>query len=409
MTDARPVPWRRNLYAAWFVQVLSISGFGFVFPLLPFYLQELGVTDPTEVQLWTGVLASAPALSMALMAPIWGALADKWGKKLMLLRAMVGGAIVLSLHAVVGSVQAMLAVRIIQGVLAGTVTAAGALVATGTPREHMGFALGILSSSMFLGFSVGPAIGGLVAESFGYRTSFLTGGAMLAVGFVLALVLIKEPAADETESSSQGPAEPSERRRARFAFLTGSVVVLLILMFLVRFVEVLSVPFLPLQVQYLRGGIAGSVSISGFLAAARGLVTAVAAATLTRLGDRRSRPAIAGLLLAVASALWLPVFFAGSMAFFTLFLLVATFFVGAVYPLIQAELSTRVQPRQRGLLFGIQTTISNLGWFAAPLVGSAITIQFSIAHVFLTTAIVLGLAAALLTAMLLVMRVRARV
>ena len=132
--------WRRNLHAAWLSQFLAIAGFGFVLPFVPFYIQELGVTDAEELRLWTGILAAAPALSMAIMAPIWGLLADRFGKKLMMLRAMFFGTIIMSLMATTRSVQAVLVLRICQGLFTGTITASAALVAGGTPKDKLSYA-----------------------------------------------------------------------------------------------------------------------------------------------------------------------------------------------------------------------------------------------------------------------------
>ena len=381
--------WRRNLYAAWLAQILSVTGFGFVLPFVPFYIQELGVTDPNQLRLWTGILSSAPALSMAIMAPIWGLIADRWGKKLMLLRAMFFGAIILSLLATTRTVQAVLVLRICQGLFTGTVTASAALVATGTPRDKLGFALGLLSSSTFIGISIGPAIGGFVAEWFGYRTSFLIGGGMLALGFIFVLLLVHE--ADSSVDEQTVPGQPSRPKLQKGTprLITAGMIGLFLLILMLRFVRSLPIPFLPLYVQELRGQLAGSASTTGAISAGRGLVTAIAAVTLTRFGDKHARLVVVGILLAVAAVVSLPVFFASSLWSFAAILVAATFFLGGVEPLVQAELSSRVVPGRRGLLFGVQTAVSNIGWFVSPLVGSLISIRFGIRYIFLTLTIFL--------------------
>lgn len=399
-----PVSWRRNLYAAWVAQVLSISGFGFVLPFIPFYIQELGVTDPEQLRMWTGILSSGPALSMAIMAPIWGLVADRFGRKLMMLRAMFAGAIILSLLATTRNVQGVLILRIGQGMFTGTVTAAGALVAAATPKDRLGYALGLLSSSTFIGISIGPAIGGLAAEWIGYRPSFLIGGGLLAVGFVLVLAFVREATAEEEPSESAGEPTAAERqagrrgdshasrdaaRRRRLTFVSGGMIGLFVLIMMMRFVRSLPVPFLPLYVQEMRGQLAGSASTTGWISASRGLVTALAAVTLTRLADRHDRLFMVGAFLLMGALFSLPIFFAGSLWLFSLLLIAATFFLGGVEPLVQAELSSRVPASRRGLLFGIQTSIANMGWFAAPLVGTFVSIRFGIAHIFLTLTIFL--------------------
>ncbi len=382
--------WRRNLYAAWLSQLLAISGFGFVLPFVPFYIQELGITEPDQLRLWTGILSAAPALSMAIMAPVWGLAADRWGKKLMMLRAMFFGTIIMALMATTRSVQAVLVLRICQGLFTGTMTAAAALVATGTPKHQLSYALGILSSSTFIGISLGPMIGGLVAEWIGYRPSFLIGGVILAIGFVIVLLLVREHEVDEPQVNEheRGPAERKPFGRLA-SILSVQMIGLFVLILMLRFVRALPIPFLPLYIQELRGELTGSASATGMVSAARGAVTALAAVTVTRLGDRHNRLLLVGILLAIAGVLSLPIYFTGSLWSFSVFLVLATFFLGGVEPLVQADLSSRVSPARRGMLFGVQTSIASMGWFAAPLVGSLVSIRFGIPHIFLTLTIFL--------------------
>ncbi len=89
--------WRRNLWVIWFAQFTAILGFSSVVPILPFYVQQLGVTDPNAVKFWSGAIFSAHAITMAVMAPIWGTLADRYGRKPMVERAMSGGAVAIGL------------------------------------------------------------------------------------------------------------------------------------------------------------------------------------------------------------------------------------------------------------------------------------------------------------------------
>ena len=128
--------WRRNLTAMWIAQTLSIIGFSFTSPFLPLFLRELGLRDQNEIVWWAGLMNAASALVMAVTAPLWGALADRYGRKPMVLRSMFGGAIIIGLMAIAPNVQTLFALRLIQGALTGTVTASIALVASITPREN---------------------------------------------------------------------------------------------------------------------------------------------------------------------------------------------------------------------------------------------------------------------------------
>jgi DHA1 family multidrug resistance protein-like MFS transporter len=161
-------------------------------PFLPLFIQELGTTKAAEVRFWTGFLNALTSLCLAVMAPVWGIIADRYGRKLMILRAMLVGSVVVALMSLARSVWTVLALRIRQGLFTGTITAASALVAAGAPQKRLSFALGFLSSSTFIGMSFGPLIGGLSAEFIGYRHTFLVGAVFLLAGFFLVLFFIQE-------------------------------------------------------------------------------------------------------------------------------------------------------------------------------------------------------------------------
>ena len=388
--------WRRNLTISWITQVLSIAGFQLALPFIPYYIQELGITDPTQIRIWSGLLSSGPALSMAIMAPVWGLMADKWGKKTMLIRATLGGAVIMFALGTVTSISGVLVLRIIQGMLTGTVGASAALVATGTPKDRMSYALGMLSSSTFIGFSLGPLIGGVLAEWVGYRATFRIGSVLLLLAFTLILFLITEVRPESVEE----PEVPLRRRgsttrpKGRLAtILSGSVAGLLVVLLILRFGRALPAPFIPIYIQEVRGQLEGSAGVTGLISAARGLVTAVAALTVTRLGDRLERLPLAAVLLGIGGVLTIPIYFTGSLVWFAVFLVVGTFFLGGVEPMLQAEMSNRTPASRRGLLFGVQTTVGSLGWFLAPALGTWISIAWGIPATFLVLAASLLLAA----------------
>jgi DHA1 family multidrug resistance protein-like MFS transporter len=417
--------WRKNLYTAWFTQILSLTGFGFVFPFLPLFIQELGTTEPDQLQLWTGLIASAPALSMGLMAPIWGLIADKVGKKIMILRAMLFGSLVSILLSFAGTTPMVFVLRFVQGLFTGTVSAAAALVASGTPRHKLSFALGFQSSSTFIGISLGPLLGGIAAELAGYRASFLIGAAVLAVGFVLALVYIRDPKELEDEETLDASSVPADAgatnttgpRRGGDAgssgdgfgirnFLAPAFVAAFAILFMLRFSRVLTVPFIPLHLQALRDSTEGTSAIVGAVSAARGAATAAAGLTLSRMGDKGDKLQLIALFLLAAMVFSVPVFLAKGMALFVIFNVVFTYFLGGVEPLLQSSLAEMTPSNKRGLLFGIQTTVGNTGWFLAPLAGSGVSLLWSVRHVF--AAMTVALAASLVVSVLIRRRMRAR-
>src|SRR5205807_3046168 len=185
--------WERTAWVAAATQFLTLVGFGFGLPFLPMYVQALGVTERAQVAVWSGVISGSAALTMAILAPVWGVLADRYGRKPMLVRSMVGGAIVVAAMGFVGDVWQLLAVRLVQGAVTGSQAAAAALVAAATPANHVGFALGLVSTAVQVGNTIGPVIGGVSVGSLGFRGSFVLGGVLLLIGGLMAIFWVDEP------------------------------------------------------------------------------------------------------------------------------------------------------------------------------------------------------------------------
>src|SRR3990172_8145735 len=142
-------PWRRNVYAVAGAQFIALGGGNLVFPFMPFYVRDLGVTDPGEVALWSGLLGTATGAGLFVFSLIWGSLADRFGRKPMLLRAYLGAMVTMTLQGLVQEVWQLVILRALQGVFVGTIPAATALIAAGTPRERVAYALGLLQMAVF--------------------------------------------------------------------------------------------------------------------------------------------------------------------------------------------------------------------------------------------------------------------
>ena len=130
--------WKKNLVIAWITQIFSITGFGFVLPFLPYYIQELGVTEPAQIRYWVGLISSAPSLFLGAMAPVWGYLADRLGRKLMMLRANFSAVVILTIMSFSPNVYVFTALRLLQGMFTGTMNAAMTFVASSAPKNKQG-------------------------------------------------------------------------------------------------------------------------------------------------------------------------------------------------------------------------------------------------------------------------------
>jgi DHA1 family multidrug resistance protein-like MFS transporter len=359
-------------------------GFNFVLPFLPYYIQDLGIRDPDQLRLWTGIITAAPSLSFAIISPIWGIAADRWGKKLMILRAMLAGGILMMLYSLCTTVQMVTALRVIQGLFTGTIAASTTLVAAGTPQERLSYALGFLASSNFIGTSMGPLIGGICAESFGFRTTFIIGGVILFVGAVIVALHVKE--IDESIPLTT----VSEKEQFPLSELVSKpFLTLFILLFLLRVARNIAQPFIPLYIQEVQGTMKGAPSLMGLISGGAGLLTALSGITLVRLGDTRPRERLLKNLFLISAITALPIGLMRSLLGFTGFFFLSSYFMGGIEPIIQSAMSVIAPRNRKGLVFGVQTSVGSLGLFVAPLMGSFVSIHFGIKDVFITLSLVL--------------------
>ena len=182
------INWRKNAIILALVEFQVRSMMMLVRPYIPLYLPELGVVGAVDIAYWTGLLTSINFVSQAIASPFWGNLADRVGRKLMVIRCVIGMGIFSMLLALAGNAYQFLIIRFIMGAISGTNAAATTLVATNTPEEHMGYSIGLIQTGFMAGTLAGPAIGAVVGEVVGYRGSFIFSG--IAILFLLPVVLL---------------------------------------------------------------------------------------------------------------------------------------------------------------------------------------------------------------------------
>ena len=262
-------------------------------------------------------------------------------------------------------------------------------MASGSPDKKLSYSLVFLSSSTFIGYSLGPAIGGVVAEHFGYRISFLIGTVIVFIGFLLVIFFIREPDKEMPDSRTTSAASPEDfPSTGKTAGTSGKIIspiliLLFILFFFIRLSRVMPNPFLPLFIQELRGTIEGSARMTGLLSGGIGIAAAVSGLTLSRLGDRMDRIKLLSILVAGGALLSYFITILPGFLPAALFLILTYVLIGGVEPLLMSVTSEQVDSSNRGFLFGIQTTVGSLAWFFSPLIGSFISIKFSTETVFL--------------------------
>ena len=184
-------------------QVLNILSFQASFILIPYYIQQMGITEQTAVSAWTAAYQTAGAVAFAIFTPIWGVVGDRYGRKPMLVRATAATAVMLLLMGMARTPTQLVILRVIQGCVTGTPAAASALVATGSPKNRLAYGLGLLQTGLFIGSSLGPMLGGYIADAFSYRATFFVSASIVALSVLITVFMVKEP--EESVATEPGP------------------------------------------------------------------------------------------------------------------------------------------------------------------------------------------------------------
>lgn len=369
--------WKINLYTLWISQVISLTSFGFGLPFIPFFIQELGVTDPEQLKIFTGILSAAPAITMAIMSPIWGILSDRFGQKLMIQRATLAAVVIIGGMGLSANVWHLVALRFLQGLFTGTITASSAFVAVNTPNHKLSYALGFLSSSTFVGYSLGPLLGGKVAEHFGYRMSFYVGALLMLGAFLIVTFFLK----GDKKISNRKTAVIRGNGNWKTLFASG-ILMLLVMLFLQRIIRTIFNPFIPLYIQEMTGTIVGAAEKTGYINGLVGFVTAVSAILISRLGDKYNKTKMIRIMLLVGFVDVLLLNLFEGMGPFVIFYTALFFIIGGIEPLITSTTAEMTPADQRGTLFGIQGLVGSLGWMVSPTLGTYISLKFGLVQIF---------------------------
>lgn len=384
--------WKRNLYAAWLAQFVTVGAFSVVVPTLPFYIRELGVQSEAAVGLWAGFLFAAPGMMMVIFNPIWGWLSDRWGRKVMVERAMFGAVLVIVLMGLSQNVQQLAVVRTLQGVFGGTTAATTALVAATVPRERVGYALGMLQMAFYAGLSIGPPLGGLMCDFLGCRAAFLVTGALLFLPALGVRFLVQEefrpdmpPAGAEATSG-----RPTVRHRLtqRLALTLGSSLLLgvMSLELLTRLGSWLLAPVLPLFVESIAPTGARVASLAGLVSGVNAGAAAVGALASGRLADRVGCRAILLGCAATSAVCHVLQFFVDDAVALVLLQAAGGLALGGSLASISAALAALVPDGQEGLVFGVASSLTAVGKAVVPVIGGALAVWLGLRAPFLVAA-----------------------
>jgi DHA1 family multidrug resistance protein-like MFS transporter len=357
--------WRRNQYAVFSSVFVSWLGFSFVQPFLPLYIQQLGVSDVGEIALLSGVALGISPLLSGLLAPAWGILADRYGVKIMVQRALFAFVIFNALATVVSNPWQLLALRAGIGLLGGFGPMTATLVTIGAPPKEVGPAIGRLQAIQILATAVGPSVGGLVADAFGIRTSFLVTSVLCAAAFVLMTVLYREDRRP-ADQSSRGASMPVRTLLALSGFLPLTIV-----LFITQYVDRGFGPIIPLFIAALNPNVPVA-SAAGLIFSAGLFVSAISANQIGGLVNRHEIRRMLPLCACVGVIGTVPLLLINDVWFLIATQILMGFSAGTIVTLTYAAVARLVPDHSRATAFGFLGSSVSLASALGPVGAGAL-------------------------------------
>lgn len=376
-------PWRRNLVICVFGSFTTIVAMTLLLPFLPLYVEQLGVTDHAAIAEWSGIAYGATFFSAALTAPLWGWLADLYGRKLMLIRASLGMAIAMSLIGMAHNVYELVALRLLAGLLGGYASGSTILVAAQTPKARSGWALGVLSSGIMAGNLVGPLVGGVLPPIIGIRSTFLLAGATIFITFLGTTFLIREERRPRKAGSGKARGSWSlipDKRPIVAMLATGLLLMLanmsiepIITVYVAQLVEPSRVTF-----------------VAGLVMSAAALGAILSSSYLGKLADRVGHWAVIIGCLAASALLLIPQAFVISGWQLIALRFLMGLALGGLLPCIASVIRHNVPESIAGAILGYSVSSQYAGQVVGPLAGGYIGGHIGMREVFIGTSILMA-------------------
>lgn len=381
--------WRRNLAVCVFGSFTTLVSLSMLLPFLPLYVQQLGVTEQADVVQWSAVAFGATFFGTAITAPLWGRLADRIGRKPMLVRAAIGMAIVMSLIGLARDVTDLVALRLIAGLIGGYASASIVMIGSQVPREKAGWALGVLSTGALSGNLIGPLVGGFLPQWVGIRGTFFVGGAMIAVAAITTIVLIRESFDRSSDGARRAKKIPVEGAGSRWPIIGALLMTAMMVLLANMSIE----PIITVYIGHLGVALDDQAQIAGVVMACSALGSILTAARLGALADRvGSWNVIIGCLVLTAIVM-VPQAFVTQWWQLAVLRALMGMTIAGLLPAIAKLIRQSVEDHDSGRILGYLQSAQFSGQVIGPLIGGQIGAHFGLHHVFLVTAALLVLCA----------------
>jgi DHA1 family multidrug resistance protein-like MFS transporter len=373
--------WRRNLAICVFGSFTTLISLSMLLPFLPLYVEQLGVTDAASIVQWSGVAFSATFFGTAITAPLWGRLADRYGRKPMLIRAAVGMAVVMSLIGLAETATQLVLLRLVAGLVGGYASASIVMVGTQAPKDRAGWALGVLSTGALAGNLIGPLVGGFLPSLVGIRGTFFVGGGLISVAALATIFLVREDfnhlADAKADSSTQGQKLSGRQRNLLIVLMATAMMMLLTNMSIE--------PIITVYIGELGAKHGEVVRAAGIVMAASAFGSMLTAPRLGSLADRiGSAKVIIGCLLATA-LLMLPQAFVTDWWQLAVLRGMMGMTLAGLLPSIAKVVRQTISDRNSGRTLGYLQSSQFAGQVIGPLIGAQIGAHVGLKYVFFVT------------------------
>ena len=379
--ELKTADWQRNLKIAWIGTFFTGASFSIVMPFMALYIEELGVKGDM-VEWYTGLSVAISALASALVSPIWGRLADRYGRKPMMIRASMVMTFTMGGLALVPNVFWLLFLRTLNGLFAGYVPNATALIASQVPQNRSGYALGTLSTGLTAGVLIGPLLGGTLSEAFGMRGTFLLVGLILFICCLLTVFGLREDFQHVEKGEMMTLSQVFAKIPSK-SILIGLFVTSMIIQISAQSIA----PMLALYIRYL-GQRDNILFYSGLIVSAMGFSSLLSTPFLGKVGDRIGNHCLLLMGLFYSFLLYFLCGFAGSALQLGILRFAYGFGVGALMPSVNSLL-TKMTPKEGiSRIFSFNQSFSYIGQVLGPFVGSAVATGLGYRWVFFVTAMI---------------------
>lgn len=360
--------WKRTVYISLVCVFCTAFGVSQLAPILPLYFHDLGVQTPEAMSLWSGLATGATYIIVCLAAPFWGRVADKKGRKITLIRSSFGMALCNVLIAFQTTPEGVVLIRLVQGLVSGFYSASITLIASESPIERTGWALGLLASANLAGSLIGPLLGGYIADTVGIRNDFIIVGALMGLAGVLATIFIHEnyvPQPNPEKLSIRKLKEQIPEFNSIIALCVASFIYAICIMSLQPVISVYIKGIVPSDTENL-------AFIAGAVFSAMGIAQLLSSSPLGKLVDKIGPRKVLVVSLIYVGILNIPQAYVSDVYQLAIIRFLQGFGLGGMLPALNTYLSSKTPREFTGQVFSYNQSCLFFGYFLGSVGGASL-------------------------------------